>query len=100
MRLLVGVAEAVVIPASYRWIRNNFEESRNGLAVGIFAMGNKFGPAIGAPDGGLADRQLLMAGDVRGYGGGAGGWCHGCWRCPTTCPRPRIAPKSAARPAA
>lgn len=49
MRLLVGVAEAVVIPASYRWIRNNFEEGRNGLAVGIFAMGNKFGPAIGAP---------------------------------------------------
>ncbi len=49
MRLLVGVAEAVVIPASYRWIRNNFEEGRSGLAVGIFAMGNKFGPAIGAP---------------------------------------------------
>ena len=49
MRLLVGVAEAVVIPASYRWIRNNFEEGRNGVAVGIFAMGNKFGPAIGAP---------------------------------------------------
>jgi MFS family permease len=39
--LLVGAAEAVVIPASYRWIRNNFEESRSGLAVGIFAMGNK-----------------------------------------------------------
>ncbi|MBB3954356.1 MFS transporter [Novosphingobium sediminicola] len=48
-RLLVGVAEAIVIPASYRWIRNNFDESRSGLAVGIFAMGNKFGPAIGAP---------------------------------------------------
>ncbi len=48
-RLLVGVAEAVVIPASYRWIRNNFEEGRNGLAVGIFAMGNKFGPALGTP---------------------------------------------------
>jgi len=48
-RLLVGAAEAVVIPASYRWIRNNFEEKHNGFAVGIFAMGNKFGPAIGAP---------------------------------------------------
>lgn len=48
-RLLVGVAEAIVIPASYRWIRNNFEESRSGLAVGIFAMGNKLGPALGAP---------------------------------------------------
>jgi MFS family permease len=51
MRLIIGAAEAIVIPASYRWIRNNFDESRNGLAVGILAMGNKFGPAIGAPVG-------------------------------------------------
>jgi ACS family D-galactonate transporter-like MFS transporter len=49
MRLLVGAAEAVVIPASYRWMGNNFKESQKGLAVGIFAMGGKFGPAIGAP---------------------------------------------------
>ncbi|MFS2006874.1 MFS transporter [Duganella sp. CT11-25] len=51
MRLIIGAAEAIVIPASYRWIRNNFDESQNGLAVGILAMGNKFGPAIGAPVG-------------------------------------------------
>ena len=51
MRLIIGMAEAIVIPASYRWIRNNFDESQNGLAVGILAMGNKFGPAIGAPVG-------------------------------------------------
>jgi MFS transporter, ACS family, D-galactonate transporter len=49
LRLVIGVAEAIVIPASYRWIRNNFDESRNGLAVGLLAMGNKFGPALGAP---------------------------------------------------
>ena len=49
MRLLVGAAEAVVIPASYRWMGNNFRESQKGLAVGIFAMGGKCGPAIGAP---------------------------------------------------
>lgn len=49
MRVIVGAAEAVVMPASYRWIRNNFREGQNGTAVGIFAMGNKFGPAIGAP---------------------------------------------------
>jgi MFS family permease len=49
LRLLIGVAEAIVIPASYRWIRNNFEERRSGFAVGLFTMGNKFGPAIGAP---------------------------------------------------
>ena len=49
LRLLIGLAEAIVIPASYRWIRNNFEEGQTGLAVGLFTMGNKFGPAIGAP---------------------------------------------------
>ena len=49
MRFIVGAAEAVVMPASYRWIRNNFKEGQNGTAVGIFTMGNKFGPAIGAP---------------------------------------------------
>jgi MFS family permease len=49
MRLIIGAAEGVVMPASYRWIRHNFSERHNGTAVGIFAMGNKFGPAIGAP---------------------------------------------------
>jgi MFS family permease len=49
MRTLIGAAEAIVIPASYRWIRNHFSEGQNGTAVGIFTMGNKFGPAIGAP---------------------------------------------------
>ena len=48
MRLIVGAAEAVVMPASYRWIRHNFAEGQSGTAVGIFTMGNKFGPAIGA----------------------------------------------------
>jgi MFS transporter, ACS family, D-galactonate transporter len=51
MRLIIGMAEAIVIPASYRWIRNNFDEKHSGLAVGILAMGNKFGPALGAPVG-------------------------------------------------
>ncbi len=49
LRLLIGVSEAIVIPASFRWIRNNFDESRLGLAAGLLAMGNKLGPAIGAP---------------------------------------------------
>jgi MFS transporter, ACS family, D-galactonate transporter len=48
MRLIVGAAEAVVMPASYRWIRHNFAEGESGTAVGIFTMGNKFGPALGA----------------------------------------------------
>jgi ACS family D-galactonate transporter-like MFS transporter len=49
MRLLIGAAEAIVMPASYRWMGNNFEESQKGLAVGLFTMGGKIGPAIGAP---------------------------------------------------
>ena len=49
LRFIMGAAEAVVMPASYRWIRDNFSEGQSGTAVGIFAMGNKFGPAIGAP---------------------------------------------------
>lgn len=49
MRLLVGAAEAVVVPASYRWIRYNFREGQSGTAIGIYMLGSKLGPAIGAP---------------------------------------------------
>ncbi len=46
-QLAVGAGEAIMMPASYRWIRNNFTEGQNGLAVGIFMIGTKVGPAIG-----------------------------------------------------
>lgn len=49
MRLIVGAAEAAVMPASYRWFRHNLPERHMGSAIGIFAMGNKLGTAIGAP---------------------------------------------------
>lgn len=49
MRLLVGAAEAIVVPASYRWIRDNFGERENGTAVGLYMLGAKAGPALGAP---------------------------------------------------
>jgi ACS family D-galactonate transporter-like MFS transporter len=49
MRLIVGAAEAVVVPATYRWIRNNFHPNDSGTAVGFYMLGSKFGPAIGAP---------------------------------------------------
>jgi MFS transporter, ACS family, D-galactonate transporter len=49
LRVLVGVGESVVAPASYRWIRFNFEEKQRGLAVGLYMTGTKIGPAIGAP---------------------------------------------------
>ncbi|SIT43860.1 Major facilitator superfamily MFS_1 [Paraburkholderia ribeironis] len=49
MRLLIGVAEAVVVPATYRYLANNFEETQKGTALGIFSIGGKMGPALGAP---------------------------------------------------
>lgn len=49
MRLIVGAAEAVVIPATYKWIRGNFHEDQSGFAIGLYMLGAKFGPAVGAP---------------------------------------------------
>ena len=48
VRLALGVAEAVIHPASMRWIRFHFPENRRGLAIGLFMSGSKFGPAIGS----------------------------------------------------
>jgi MFS family permease len=49
LRVVLGVGESVVAPASYRWIRFNFAEKQRGLAVGLYMTGTKIGPAIGAP---------------------------------------------------
>lgn len=49
VRLLIGVAEAVVVPATYRYLANNFDETRKGTALGIYSIGGKMGPALGAP---------------------------------------------------
>ncbi|WP_321963762.1 MFS transporter [Paraburkholderia sp. J7] len=49
MRLLIGLAEAIVVPATYRYLANNFEETQKGTALGIFSIGGKMGPALGAP---------------------------------------------------
>lgn len=48
LRLLLGVGEAVVTPASMRWIALNVPEQRRGLAVAILFSGAKIGPALGA----------------------------------------------------
>jgi ACS family D-galactonate transporter-like MFS transporter len=61
LRVLLGAGEAIVAPASYRWIRYNFVEKERGLAVGLYMTGTKIGPAIGAP---LA-AWLIMAYDWR-----------------------------------
>lgn len=49
MRLVVGMAEAVVVPATYRWIRHNFDPDESGKPVGLYLLGTKMGPAVGAP---------------------------------------------------
>ncbi len=59
LRLLLGIGESMVTPASLRWIRFNVEEKQRGLAVGLLFAGAKLGPAIGAP---------LAAYLVSGYG--------------------------------
>ena len=59
MRILLGVGESVVTPASMRYIRSNFVEKERGLAIGVYMSGTKYGPAIGAP---------LAAYLVTGYG--------------------------------
>ncbi len=49
LRVVLGIGESVVSPASYRWIRFNFVEKERGLAVGLYMTGTKIGPAIGTP---------------------------------------------------
>jgi MFS family permease len=49
VRMVLGVGEAIVIPASMRYIRENFAERERGLPMGILMSGTKYGPAIGAP---------------------------------------------------
>ncbi len=49
LRVMLGVGESVITPASMRWIRFHFEERERGLAVGVFMSGTKIGPAIGVP---------------------------------------------------
>jgi len=49
VRLLIGVAEAVVVPATYRYLADHFDETRKGAALGLYSIGGKMGPALGAP---------------------------------------------------
>jgi ACS family D-galactonate transporter-like MFS transporter len=49
LRVITGAGEAIVTPASFRWMRQHFQEQQAGLAIGIYMLGTKIGPAIGAP---------------------------------------------------
>ncbi len=46
LRLVLGAGEAIVAPASLRWIRMNVREQQRGLAMGIYMAGTKIGPAV------------------------------------------------------
>jgi ACS family D-galactonate transporter-like MFS transporter len=48
IRMLLGIFEALVTPASMRWIRYNIPDRSRGMAFGIFMAGTKYGPAAGA----------------------------------------------------
>lgn len=47
LRVLLGVAEAIVTPGGMRWIRFNCQENQRGLAVGLYMAAAKVGPALG-----------------------------------------------------
>ena len=49
MRVVLGIGESIVTPASMRYLRENFAEHERGLPIGIYFSGTKYGPAIGAP---------------------------------------------------
>jgi ACS family D-galactonate transporter-like MFS transporter len=49
VQVFLGTGEAVVVPASYRWIRYHFAEKERGLAIALYMTGAKIGPAIAAP---------------------------------------------------
>lgn len=49
LRVLLGVAQSMVTPASMRWIRFHFAENERGLAVALYMTGTKIGPAVAMP---------------------------------------------------
>jgi len=71
VQVLLGAGQAVVAPASYRWIRHHFVEQERGLAIALYMTGTKIGPAVGAPLAawliGLYDWKLMFV--LIGLGG-------------------------------
>jgi len=49
VRIVLGIGESIVTPASLRYIRENFAEHERGLPIGIYFSGTKYGPAVAAP---------------------------------------------------
>lgn len=53
LRILLGAAEAIAVPASLAYIKQNFRSQDQGWPTGIFTAGMIMGPAIGSFVGGL-----------------------------------------------
>ncbi|MBI3646893.1 MAG: MFS transporter [Acidobacteriales bacterium] len=58
LRLVLGIGEAVAVPASLAYIRNHFPPEQRGLPTGIYVSGMMFGPALGNFLGGFLLSQL------------------------------------------
>jgi ACS family D-galactonate transporter-like MFS transporter len=48
LRLLLGMSEAIVGPASIAYIQRHFSESEQGLPTGLYLSGMMLGPAVGS----------------------------------------------------
>jgi MFS transporter, ACS family, D-galactonate transporter len=87
LRVILGVGESVVAPASYKWIRFNFAEKERGLAIGLYMAGTKIGPAIGPPLACVVNRAIRVAHDVPDSRAGRSGLAGSLDRaCPKRCP--------------
>lgn len=71
LRLLLGVGEALAVPASIAYIRENFREDQQGLPTAVYLAGMMLGPGLGALAGSfLLERlgwRLLFI--LTGFGG-------------------------------
>ena len=65
VQVLLGVGQAVVAPASYRWIRHHFVEKERGLAIASLHDGHQDRAGYRSSAGRVADRHVRLAGDVR-----------------------------------
>ena len=65
LRLLLGLGQAALQPASLAYVRTNFDDEEQGLPTALYALGMMIGPAVGGFLGGslleeLGWRQLFI----------------------------------------
>ncbi len=65
LRIVLGIGEAIVIPASMRYIRENFAEHERGLPMGIYYVRDQVRTGHRGADCYLSRSGLRMEMDVR-----------------------------------